>query len=324
MSLEKMQSIVREQMTLIDEILSKRGTSLTQRPFEAASLFVNECIVEIEGDTKDDYWGKKWFADIYRWTEEWYRERYGDALKNEGKDNAKGITLVYGTPFPLDIPLTLTKPEEPGKTVWLIFPIEVMPEEDPVNWLQPKPNLQQLSEKQLTQLTEEIGFVASALRAINVNLMTAEYPSSSLQMLAGGITAHLKKAVQDILSGKPEQISVAYWEIHLAIEKTVKVFLKQKGQNPPNIHDLAKLREMADLIINSTELNDCFEQCPSDKEAIKYRYGESDKVSSETAIQFYFNSLRIIVFYTKELHRKYIMNNARFLIKSPPWQESNS
>ena len=42
MSLEQMQSIVREQMIVFDEILSKRGTSLIQRPFEAASLFVNE------------------------------------------------------------------------------------------------------------------------------------------------------------------------------------------------------------------------------------------------------------------------------------------
>ncbi len=324
MSLNKMRSIVREQLTVIDEVLSARGTSLIQRPLDAATIFVSECIVAIEGDTKDDYWGKKWFADIYRWTEEWYSERYGDALKNEGKDNAKGIARVYGTPFALDIPLTLTEPEDPGKTVWLILPIEVMPKEKPVDWLLPKPNLQQLSEKQLTQLTEEIEFVATALRAINVNLMTAEYPTSSLQMLGGGIPAHLKKAAQDILTGKPEQISVSFWEIHLAIEKAIKVFLKQKDQNPPNIHDLPKLRGMADLIVDSTGLNSCFDQCPSDKEAIKYRYGESDNISTEKAIQFYFNSLRIIVFYTKELRRKYVMNNARFLIKSPPWQESNA
>ncbi len=323
MSLERMQSIVREQMTVIDEILAQRGTSLIIRPFEAACVFVDECIVEIRGDTKDDYWEKKWFADIYCWTEEWYRERYGDALKNQEKDNAKGIARVYRTPFALDIPLTLSEPQEPGKTVWVIFPVEVMPTETPVDWLRPKPNLKQLSEQQFAQLTEEISFVASALRAINVNLMTAEYPDSTLQMLAGGIAAHLKKAVQDILSGKPEQISVAFWEIHLAVEKAIKVFLKQKGGNPPNIHDLAKLRELADSFVDSTELNDSFNHCPSDKEAIKYRYGESENISTEEAIQFYFNSLRIVTFYTKVLHRKYIMNNARFLIKSPPWHDNN-
>ena len=57
MSLDRMQSIVREQLTIIDEILAKRGTPLGQRSFEAAVLFVNECIVEIEGDTKDDFLG---------------------------------------------------------------------------------------------------------------------------------------------------------------------------------------------------------------------------------------------------------------------------
>ena len=94
MSLEQMQSIVREQLEIIDEVLSKRETSLTQRPFEAAFFFVKECILEIKGDTKDDFWEKKWFADIYGWIEEWYRERYGDALKYNGKDNAKGVARV--------------------------------------------------------------------------------------------------------------------------------------------------------------------------------------------------------------------------------------
>ncbi len=293
---EQMQSVVREQLIVIDEVLSKRGTSLILRPFEAATLFVNECILEIEGDTKDNYWEKKWFSDIYQWTEEWYRERYGDAFKNDRKENAKGITRVYGTPFALDIPLTLTEPEEPGKTVWLIFPIEIMPNETPVDWLMPKPKLQQLSEQQLTRLTKEIEFVATSLRSINVNLMTAEYPLYSLQMLGGGITAHLKKAVIDILTGKPEQISIAFWEIHLAIEKSIKLLLKQTGESPPNTHNLNKLRKMADSIADSSELRDSFEQCPSDKEAIKYRYGENDNVSAEKVIQFYNNSLRIVAF----------------------------
>lgn len=324
MSLEQMRSIVREQLTIIDEILAKRGTPLSQRSFEAAALFVDKCIVEIEGDTKDDFWDKKWFADIYRWTEEWYRERYGEALKSGGKDSAKGIARVYGTPFALDIPLTLTKPEVPGKTVWLIFPVTVMPDETQVDWLYPRPNLDQLSEQDLKSLVEEIDFVASSLRAIRINLMTAEYPASSLEMLGGSISSHFEKAAQDILSGKPEQISVAFWEMHLAIEKAIKLFLKQKGRNPPNTHDIVELREMANLEVCSTVLDDSFRKCPNDKKAIKYRYGENGDVTTGRAIEFYHSSLRIVSFYTKALHRKYVMENARFLIKSPPWRERSA
>lgn len=323
MSLDRMQSIVREQLTIIDEILAKRGTPLGQRSFEAAVLFVNECIVEIEGDTKDDFLGKKWFADIYHWTEDWYRERYGDALKEGGRDNAKGIARVYGTPFALSIPLTLTEPEDPGKTVWLIFPIAVMPDETPTEWLRPKPNLEQLSKKDLESVNEEIVFVASSLRSISVNLMTAEY-YTSLQMLGGSISAHLEKAVQDILSGKREQMSVAFWEIHLAIEKTIKLFLRQKDHTPPNIHDLIELRKIAESQVRSTELDTSFAKCPNVKEAIKYRYGENDDVSAKTAIEFYYAALRIVSFYTKGLNRKYAMNNARFLLKAPPWKEKSA
>ena len=53
MSLEQMHSFIREQLAAFDEILAKRETPLTQRPLEAASLFVKECIIKIEGDTKD-------------------------------------------------------------------------------------------------------------------------------------------------------------------------------------------------------------------------------------------------------------------------------
>jgi HEPN domain-containing protein len=324
MSLDQMKSIVRDQMKIIDEILAKRGTALNQRIFDAAIFFVSECIIEIKGDTKDDFWGKKWFSDIYHWTEDWYRERYGDALEDRERNQTIGVVRVYSTPFSLSIPLTLTKPEDPGKTAWLIFPITVMSDENPYEWIHPKPNLEQLTREDLESLKKEIDFVASSLRSINVNLMTAEYSASSLQMLGGSITAHLEKAVQDILSGKLEQISVAYWEIHLAIEKTIKLFLRQKGHTPPNTHNLIELRGIAENDLSSTELDDSFSKCPKAKEAIGYRYGENQDVSSENAIEFYYASLRIISFYTKALHRDIVMNNARILIKIPPWNETNT
>jgi HEPN domain-containing protein len=151
--------------------------------------------------------------------------------------------------------------------------------------------------------------------------MTAEYSASSLGMLGGSISAHFEKAVQDILSNKPEQMSVAFWEIHLAIEKAMKLFLRQKGHKPPSIHDLFELRKRAGSEVDSTELDTSFAKCPKPKEAIKYRYGENDEVSADNAIEFYYTAIRIVSFYTKAMHRKFVMNNARFLIKAPPWKE---
>lgn len=321
MSLNKMKSIVREQLVIIDEILSKREKPLTLRPLEAAIIFVNEVIVEIKGEDKNDFHEKKWFAEIYKWTDEWYQERYGEAIKNSHDNTSKGIAIVYGTPFSLIVPMTLSEPEEPGKTSWLIFPNSIFPEEKILDWLQPKPNLEQLTEQQLATLKEEIEYVGVCLRSIRINIMSAEYVNASLQMLGGSISAHFEKSVQDILSGKREQLTVSFWEMHLAIEKAIKLFLKQNKLACPKTHDLIRLREISNQKIETDELNYSFSICPTEKDSIKYRYGEMQDVSVEKAYILYKEALKIVAFYTKALYRKITMENARFLLQLPPWQK---
>lgn len=314
-----MQKMVRDQLVIIDEILAKRGSELIMRPLEAAIFFVEECIVEIKGDTKEDFAEKKWFADIYRWTYGWYRERYGDALNDRKREYGKGIVRVYGTPFALNVPLTVTEDEDPGNTVWLIFPDSLMPDEIPTDWLHPKPNLEHLSLEDSKTLEQEIEFVTTSIRSIERSLSTADYPAPSSQMLGGSIAAHVETAVQGILSGKREQVSVGLWELHLAMEKALKLFLSQKSGTPPKTHDLGQLRKLAEPHAESTILDSSFRDCPTATEAISYRYGENKSVSVEAAIQTYYASLRIVRFYASALDKTIIMNNARFLLQKPPW-----
>jgi len=153
-----------------------------------------------------------------------------------------------------------------------------------------------------------------------VNIMSAEYVNTSLQMFGGSISAHLEKAVQDILSGKKEQLTIAFWELHLAIEKAIKLFLKQNNMECPKTHNLIRLREISSTKIDTDELSLSFSICPTEKEAIKYRYGEIQNIYADDAYMLYKEALKIVAFYTKALYRKITMDNARFLLKSPPWQ----
>lgn len=319
MSLVQMKQIVREQLATIDEVLAHRGTQVNFRPLEAAIFFVEECIVGIHGGIKDDFAEKPWFADIYKWTYGWYRERYGDALDVQQPGFLTGIVRVYGTPFALRVPTTITMDEEPGERVWLIFPDTLMPEENPTDWIHPKPKLDHLTPEDTATLNNEIEFVTDAVRAIDRGISTADCAQPAQKMLGGSVAGHIDSAVQYILSGKPEQVSVGFWEMNLSIEKLMKLFLSQKGTVPPKTHNLTALRKLADQFSASAVLESDFRTLPSGSEAISYRYGEATNVTVSKAIDTYFSVLRIAAFYSAALDRRIIMNNARFLLQKPPW-----
>ena len=65
----------------IDEHLAELRVPIPDRILQAALLFVEHNILEIEGDSKDDFIDKVWFQTIYRTIHEWYKERYGAAAK---------------------------------------------------------------------------------------------------------------------------------------------------------------------------------------------------------------------------------------------------
>lgn len=313
------EDILREQLVVIDEVLARKNTPLAQRPLESSIIFVQECIVEIEGDTKKDFHSKPWFRPIYKIAETWYRERYGEALKNQGHDTATGVCLAYGSPFKLTIPLTATEVEESGKSAWLCFLIDVLPEEDVFSWLVAGPNVAGMPEAEKEALALEITSAATVMRKLRSALLTAECSGVEEESLRGSIEAHVAKAVADIVAIKHERISVAFWELNLAAEKLLKLLIRQAGQQPSRTHSLVKLaKQLASLGGPSYEA--ClFQAMPSDGEAINMRYGEGPSATVERAVEVYRATLRILDAYSAGLKRKYVLNGAKFLLKMPPW-----
>jgi hypothetical protein len=64
-----------ETLAMIDERFSRDGRPLHERPFATAQMVVDFFIEPIEGDTKDGYLTKPWFAGIYKSVCDWYQAR---------------------------------------------------------------------------------------------------------------------------------------------------------------------------------------------------------------------------------------------------------
>src|SRR6266404_1134550 len=123
----------------IDGYLSERRVPIPDRIFQAALLFVEHNVQEIEGDSKDDFFDKIWFQIIFRTIRSWYEERYGAAAKRPDVV-LSGVCEVAGAFFEIRVPVTLVRTEKPGETIWLVFSVDLQPEENPTNWFVVPPN----------------------------------------------------------------------------------------------------------------------------------------------------------------------------------------
>ena len=104
--------------------------------------------------------------------------------------------------------------------------------------------------------------------------MTSTKDNENIIGMSSNIIRHLELAVDDILRNKISGVSMAYWEMQMAMEKILKVYLMQRGEKNPYNH---KLKEMVETSKNKFQMiidTNLFKNVPSDKKAIQYRYGE--------------------------------------------------
>ena len=314
-------------LDLIDRQLALGNVPLGQRCFHATIEFVTEFVIKIEvdgsetDDFKTDFYEKEWFRGLYKHIKSWYCSRYGEALNEPTSQSAIGVVSIYGTPFKVVVPLSVRGAiEEPGKSAWFTIPNSVLEEEDVIEWLPNPPNTDSLDSPVIEKIYFDLSHVGSSLRSIYVNLMTAEKESENIRGMASGIISHLQNAAEDILKPDSGGVSYAFWELHLAVEKSIKVLLLQHGSQKHHHHDLHKLFNKAKIEYEIKIEDQKLVNLPSDKEAVKYRYGEKAGATSEYAVSIYNDVLDIVSDTTKVLKRKLIMNNASFLMQLPPWE----
>lgn len=308
------------QLPIFDEILAKSQKPLYQRPLAAAFYFVDYCIVDIKGDDKENFLEKKWFKSIYELIKKWYRDRYAEAMNHIKDDFALGVVLIYDTPFQLKIPLSIAEEKESDDKRWFCLPSSVLDKENVFEWIKNKPNFDRMPNEDIESLKKVVCGISTSTREIHVNLMSASL-EKELHKFSGSIRAHIDKAVRDILSLEGGRISTSYWEIHLAVEKAIKLIILQNGRDHKNKHNLNKLCKIANNIKGISLDCDIFSKFPSDNEAIQQRYGEGSSFTIHEAVNNYIYANEVISKLTKLLKRNFFMKNARFLIAIPPWEK---
>jgi hypothetical protein len=307
-----------EHMPFIDEHLQKLNVPIFDRFMRAAYFFVDFAIIDSNYESKEELLKSAAFIEgIIPLVNDWYWDKFGELAKSPVNRTYSGIITPYGHPVLVKIPATTSRVEVPNETAWLTFPDCLTENESIGDMAQTKIDLDKLHGEEVDRLSTEFSEVVSMTRKINLNVGSAGGIDTEAANMADGIWGHIEKSIVDILSFQDIQASIGCWELHLAIEKTLKVYLKQICGSWVFGHDLNKLSSK----INNHDANLDFsviQSLPSDKDAIKLRYAELVKNVSE-AVDYYKKALRLIEKVTSKYERKYSINNASFLLKMAPW-----
>lgn len=322
---DELELLVNRILPHIDARLEQSDMSFGERMLFAATTIVDDLVLEIRcGDVvedkaiRTDYVTRPWFAILYHHVQNWYRQHYGDALdRNEG-GHAYGFVLVRGLPVELVVPLTRGRVETPGETAWLSFPKEVEDGEDPLAWLTKPPNVASLAPGDKKTLIEDARTIATALRSIRVNSMGVEPPDDVADSLLDGVLAEFesaaRKAVRNEAAGRPG----ALWNIHLAVERTLKAFNQHKTGNFRQIHNLYELFD--DVASHGiTADRKLLKKLRRDSDVIDNRYGLGDIPSVQEVFTAYKASLMLVSSIVGSFKRKFNVGGASFLLGKPPW-----
>jgi hypothetical protein len=301
----------------IDEHLAELRVPIPDRVLQASLLFVEHNIQGIEGDSKDDFIEKIWFQTIFRTIRGWYEERYGIAVKRLAAV-LSGVCEMAGAFFEIRVPVTLVRPENPGKTIWLVFPVDLQPEEDPARWFVVPLNLDGLKPTDRVAAIQAAKRVAHLLRSIHSDLMTATRPDQVAMALGDKILPHLAAAADHLVRHRTPAAGLSVWESHQAVESALKLLGHQiNGKHAPH-HELIRLfRDVAKALPSMNESS--FNKMPSQKGAIQARAGEGAPISIAKAYQIYQTSLDLTAALVEAMPRKFRMRNAAFLLKKAPF-----
>lgn len=311
------ESLLRESLPWIDERFAKEGKPVQERPFAAAQIVVEFFVVEIEGDTKDNYITKPWFAGILEPVLKWYERRYGQVLLKSKQAQTVGLVHYFGSPLTFRLPLVVSEPGE-GGTTWVRFPKEVLENEAPLTWIDTPPPIEAMPAKRSETLRTSVSTVANLLRSINNDLNTATLGKSAARSLVGTVLKHFEKAALDGSSHDPLTVALGVWELQMACEKTMKAFLSHLAIAYPETHDLRALQRLAQARGSVDAAKQFVAAMPSERRVVAWRYSELSPPTPAEFLRFYLAALNLARSYAAAMSRKYVFNNFAVQLRKPP------
>ncbi len=314
----ELKDYINEYMPHIDEVLAKKNIPIHKRFILAGTIFIEKAILNSNFKSNKELLESEIYREcILPLINDWYYEKYGDLAK--GNDNIvyTGIVLAYGQPIKLRIPATTTKIVEEGLLLEINFPDHLQESENIEKLIQQKFDLSKMGKESANIFESQIRNIVALTRSINLELSMASNLSHPSSDMAQGIWNHFEKAISDILTLKSELASIACWELHLAIEKSLKVLIHSRSGISIHGHNLNGLIEFLSKYeqeIDSTSLSNL----PSDKDAIKLRYAEIIKQPID-AFNYYLIALEFVKDMTSRLDYKINIKNGSITIKMAPW-----
>lgn len=315
-----------ESLEEIDSLLASRGVALPYRPFEAAALFVENQVVDFCGESKENYLEKFWFGEIFNRTKEWYIKRYGvQVFEKGGNEIASGVVLIYGTPFFVRIPVTLTRPKPNSDLIALHFPIKLLDGEDPVNWIENPPDLSMLPKAVRSTINDNLLDVCTTTRRLCVSLMLAGSESEEARALASGIRLNLDQGIVSMCNTTPEGRLNAIWDFHFAIEKALKAYIIDRKGAVNKTHDIQALLKRATEVGLPSITTDIESVFPCISSVIQARYGMGEPPSVRSAYEMYIAALRLVASCAEAMEHstKLVSPGGIIYLKPLPWARSN-
>lgn len=309
---------ISEHMPHIDKILAEQNIPIHKRFFIAGKLFVEIAIINSSFQSNDDLLESDVYLEcILPLFNDWYYEKYGDLAKGLGKDVYSGVVLAYGQPVKLNIPATTNEVVEEGKLAKMTFPDHLQESEVIEELIQPRFDLSKMEEGSAKELRTQIAKVVALTRSINLDVNMASNISQPASNMAQGIWSHFEKGISDILTLKSERASIACWEFHLAIEKSIKVLIHSKSGISKHGHNLNELIEFLRKYEGEVD-SSALSGLPSDTDAIKLRYAEMIKKPID-AFNYYLIALEFVRDMVSRLEHKIGIKNASITLKKAPW-----
>lgn len=283
----------------------------------AAMQFVKECLVSIDDkEVEDDFLVRDWFGDILLVTTKWYRNRCGDELLKTQGDQIHGVVSAFGTPLGLRIPrISEFKTTKPA-VKRIVFADGVLDEEDPMEWVTPAPRISDSGSQAACVLQDAVERISTALRQIYRRILVADFTSTKERDLASSVEGHLEKAAADIQSSRH---GAAVWEVHLCIEKILKVFLQQAGTTVPQSHDITRLVAEAEQagLPSCGHLN--LQRLPPHGDAIRHRYAELPAPTFENIMEIYDIAIHLVAHVADSLKQSSFAEYKELYIQALPW-----
>lgn len=306
-----------ETLPMIDEYFDRINHEVHKRPFLAACQIVDFFILDIKGDTKDNYLVKPWFVELCHRVGDWYARRYGEAIILPPERTLRGLLMHHSTLYQVIIPTTLKEPGE-NDTTWIKFPIEIFPNENIFEWIEPKLPIQTFTYKKRITIANAITTVATNLRIVNHDLGTASFKDKKTRTLADSILRHFEKAAFDASSHDRNNSSLAIWELNMACEKTIKAYLFQKNIPYPKTHNLRDLHKLADVDDSWHEEKKAIVAIPNERKVIAWRYEECPPPTQKEIMRIYLACLTLCRLYANRMQRKLVFRNGSIQIRNPP------